>query len=61
MTLLIKAAKQQELDDLKAVCAFYNDDFDQEMLYAQHQTFGVHFECMNIMINQRRQHKADHL
>ena len=42
---LIKAAKQQELeDDLKAVCAFYKDDFDQEMLYAQLQTFGVHFQ-----------------
>ena len=39
------AAKQQELeDDLKAVCAFYKDDFDQEMLYAQLQTFGVHFQ-----------------
>ncbi|XP_062504525.1 uncharacterized protein LOC134181294 [Corticium candelabrum] len=44
-TLLIKAAKQQELeDDLKTVCAFYKDDFDQEMLYAQLQTFGVHFQ-----------------
>ena len=42
---MIKAAKQQELeDDLKAVCAFYKDDFDQEMLYAQLQTFGVHFQ-----------------
>ena len=44
-TLLIKTAKQQELeDDLKAVCAFYKDNFDQEMLYAQLQTFGVHFQ-----------------
>ncbi len=28
----------------EAVCTFYKDDFDQELLRAQLQTFGVHFQ-----------------
>ena len=47
-TLLIKACKHEELDDsLEAVCSFYKDDFDQDLLRTQLQTFGVHFQQLN--------------
>ncbi len=42
---MMKACKQEQLDgDLEAVCTFYKDDFNQELLRAQLQKFGVHFQ-----------------
>ena len=44
-TLLIKSSKQQEFDnELDAVCSFYHDDFDKELLRSQLYTLGVHFQ-----------------
>ena len=41
---LIKAHKQEELDgSLKAVCTFYKDTFDQELLHAQLQKWVFTF------------------
>jgi len=31
-------------DDLDTVCQYYQDDFDQELLHTQLQTFAVHFQ-----------------
>ena len=46
-TLLVKACKQEELQEhLDKVCDFYHDDFDKEMLHCQLQTFGVHFQTV---------------
>ena len=46
--LLIKGCKREELDvSLEAVCTCYKNDFDQELPYAQLQTFGVHFQLLN--------------
>ena len=46
-TLLIKASKGEELqENLDAVCAFYHDDFDKELLHSQLQTFGIHFQTV---------------
>ena len=45
VSLLIRGCKQEELDDdLKAVCTFYKDDFDQKLLLTQLQTLGIHFQ-----------------
>ena len=44
-TLLLKACKLQEYEScLEAVCNFYQDDFDKDVLRTQLQTFGVHFQ-----------------
>ena len=42
---MIKACKKKDMEpDLEAVCEFYRDDFDKELLCAQPQTLGVHFQ-----------------
>ncbi len=42
---MMKACRKEEFDgELEAVCTFYKDDFNQELLRAQLKTFGVHFE-----------------
>ena len=42
--LLIKSCKQEKFeDDLETVCTFYGDDFVQDILLVQLQTFAVHF------------------
>lgn len=44
-SLLSKACKQENLvSDLDAICEFYRDDFDKELLRAQLQTLGVHYQ-----------------
>lgn len=46
-TLLLKACKQEELEEtLDAVCKFYKDEFHKELLCSQLQTLGVHFQEM---------------
>ena len=46
-TLLIKASKQEELQQiLDAVCTFYHNDLDKELLHSQLQTFGIHFQTV---------------
>ena len=46
-TLLIKASKQEELqDNVDAVCVFYHNDFDKELLHSQLQTFEIHFQTV---------------
>ena len=42
--LLLKACKQAEFDsELKSICSFYKDDFNQPLLCSQLHTFGVDF------------------
>ena len=44
-TLLLKACMQEELEEsLEAVCTFYKDDFQMDLLHSQLQTFAVHFK-----------------
>ena len=44
-SILIKACKSQELEsDLETICQFYKEDFDQDLLRTQLQTFAVHFQ-----------------
>ena len=44
-TLLRKACKQEDFEpDLKVVCDFYEDDFDQSLLKTQFVILGVHFQ-----------------
>ena len=44
-TLLRKACKQEDFEpDLKVVCDFYEDDFDQSLLKTQLVILGVHFQ-----------------
>ena len=44
-SLLMKACKKEDMEsDLEAVCEFYRDDFNKELLCAQLQTLGVHFQ-----------------
>ena len=41
-TLLIKASKREEFqENLDDVCAFYHDDFDQQLLHSQLQTLYI--------------------
>ena len=41
----MKACEKEDVEsDLEAVCEFYRDDFDKELLCAQLQTLGVHFQ-----------------
>ena len=43
--LLLKACMQEELEDhLVAVCTFYKDDFEKDLLCSQLQTFAVDFQ-----------------
>ena len=45
--LLVKASKREEFqENLDDVCAFYDDDFDKELLRSQLQTFGIHFQTV---------------
>lgn len=45
-TLLIKSCKGENSEDaLKTVCEFYKDDFDEDLLRTQLQTFKVHYDC----------------
>ena len=44
-SLLSKAFKQEDLSsDLKVICDFYKDDFDEDLLSTQLQTLGVHYQ-----------------
>ena len=43
----MKASKQEELEEeLDAVCTFYQDDFEKELLHSQLQTFAIHFHMV---------------
>ena len=47
--LLIKSCKSQELEsDLETICQFYKEDFDQDFLRTQLQTFAVHFQQVHV-------------
>ena len=47
-TLMMKACKQEKWEeDLQAVCSFYKGAFNQDLLHAQLETFGVHFKQMH--------------
>ena len=44
-TLLLKACKQEELEEsLDAVCKFYKDEFHKELRCSHLQTLGMHFQ-----------------
>ena len=44
-SVLIKACKSLELEsDLETICQFYDEDFDQDVLRTQLETFAVHFQ-----------------
>ncbi len=44
-TLLLKACISEDFEsDLNSVCQFYKDDFDQNLLHTQLQTFAMHFQ-----------------
>ena len=40
--LLVKACKQA--DNLQSIMKFYKDDFNQDLLHAQLETFSVHYQ-----------------
>ena len=43
----MKACKQEKFEEyLDAVCAFYQNDFNKELLRAQLQTLQTHFNTM---------------